>query len=63
MTQPGGSVAAMSPNELSDYDDIVTAAVVDPFLGFTTHKMSLRWVLAIPVFFVWFKVGTCTAVP
>ena len=29
--------------ELSDHDDIATAAIIDTFLGFQTHKMNLRF--------------------
>ena len=29
--------------ELSDHDDIATAAIIDTYLGFETHKMNLRF--------------------
>ncbi len=38
----GGSFI-ISARELCDFDDLATAAVVDPLLGFTTHKMNHRF--------------------
>ena len=37
------SFLGMSPDELSNYDDISTALIVDTYLGFTTHKMNQRF--------------------
>jgi histone-lysine N-methyltransferase SUV420H len=39
----GHPSSVISPKELCDFDDIATAAVVDPFLGFATHKMNLKF--------------------
>ncbi len=37
------SSSAMTYRQLSEVDDLCTAALVDPVLGFSTHKMALRF--------------------
>jgi histone-lysine N-methyltransferase SUV420H len=45
MSKAGGlsTPASYTHKELAEVDDVATAVIVDPVLGFTTHKMNVRY--------------------